>query len=104
MANSFEKELKAKAITIATDELFTVAKELKQDLEGSAKKHKRTGELARNIKLTKKGGSKDITFVVDGGIRSQYTNNSYHPMFFLHDKQGKIELTNALLKARKKLK
>ena len=95
---------------IADDAVRDVAQGVMDDLRFYARRHQRTGELSRNIKMTVKQKAKQgqtATYLVDGGDRSNYTDKSYHALVFLaprHYPDGARTLTRVLKDARQKLK
>lgn len=94
-----ETELEREALTIADVKLKEIADNLADDLTAYAKAHKRTGELARAIKVEKT----DNGYKVTGGTRADYSNNSYHAITFFKYNPAQVTLQNALNKARGKL-
>lgn len=94
-----EQELEKEALTIANVKLKEIADNLSDELTAYAKAHKRTGELARAIKVEKT----DNGYKVTGGTRADYSNNSYHAITFFKYDPAQVTLQNALNKARGKL-
>ena len=92
------------------DAVRNVAQGIADDLRLYARRHVRTGELARNIKMTVKQKAKQgqtAAYLVDGGNRSNYSDKSYHALVFLaprHYPDGARTLTRVLKDARQKLK
>lgn len=95
-----ETELEKEALTLADNKLQEIADEIADDLTAYAKAHKRTGELARAIKVEKT----DNGYKVTGGTRADYSNNSYHAITFFKYKPAQTELQTALNKARGQIK
>lgn len=94
-----EQELEKEALTIANVKLKEIADNLADELTAYAKAHKRTGELARAIKVEKT----DNGYKVTGGTRADYSNNSYHAITFFKYNPAQVTLQNALNKARGKI-
>lgn len=94
-----ESELEKEALTIANVKLKEIADNLADELTAYAKAHKRTGELARAIKVEKT----DNGYKVTGGTRADYSNNNYHAITFFKYNPAQVTLQNALNKARGKL-
>lgn len=94
-----EQELEKEALTLANVKLKEIADELADDLTAYAKAHKRTGELARAIKVEKTNNGYKVT----SGTRADYSNNSYHAITFFKYTPAQATLQNALNKARGKL-
>lgn len=94
-----EQELEREALTLANVKLKEIADNLADDLTAYAKAHKRTGELARAIKVEKT----DNGYKVTGGTRADYSNNSYHAITFFKFAPAQAELQSALNKARGKI-
>lgn len=94
-----ENELEKEALTLANVKLKEIADNLADELTAYAKAHKRTGELARAIKVEKT----DNGYKVTGGTRADYSNNSYHAITFFKYNPAQVTLQNALNKARGKL-
>ena len=94
-----ESELEKEALTLANVKLKEIADNLADELTAYAKAHKRTGELARAIKVEKT----DNGYKVTGGTRADYSNNSYHAITFFKYKPAQTTLQNALNKARGKI-
>lgn len=94
-----EQELEREALTLANVKLKEIADDLADELTAYAKAHKRTGELARAIKVEKT----DNGYKVTGGTRADYSNNSYHAITFFKYTPAQVTLQNALNKARGKL-
>jgi len=59
-------------------------------------KYSNTGQLARNLKIDKKGKYK----VVHDGRRSDYSDGSYHGMYFLVEKRGESAIKKILKDAK----
>lgn len=96
------ESIKASALEIADEKIKKIASNVQNDLVVFARKHQRTGELARNITLRKM--KTKVGYTIDGGTRASYSNNSYHAItFFLHDKAKKT-LTQVLKEARESIK
>ena len=93
-----ESELEKEALTIANVKLKEIADNLADELTAYAKAHKRTGELARAIKVEKTDNGYEVT----GGTRADY-NNSYHAITFFKYTPAQATLQNALNKARGKI-
>ena len=93
-------ELEKEALEIADNKLREIADDLADELTAYAKAHKRTGELARAIKVEKT----DNGYKVTGGTRADYSNNSYHAITFFKYKPAQTELQTALNKARGQIK
>lgn len=95
---------------VADDAVRNVAQGIADDLRLYARRHVRTGELARNIRLTQKSKAKpgqSATYMVDGGERASYSNRSYHALVFLAPRRipdGARTLTKVLQDARQKLR
>lgn len=94
-----EQELEKEALTLANVKLKEIADNLADELTAYAKAHKRTGELARAIKVVKT----DNGYKVTGGTRADYSNNSYHAITFFKYNPAQVTLQNALNKARGKI-
>lgn len=94
-----EQELEKEALTLANVKLKEIADNLADELTAYAKAHKRTGELARAIKVEKTDNGHKVT----GGTRADYSNNSYHAITFFKYNPAQLTLQNALNKARGKL-
>lgn len=94
-----ETELEKEALTIANVKLKEIADNLADELTAYAKAHKRTGELARAIKVEKT----DNGYKVAGGTRADYSNNSYHAITFFKYNPARAALQDALNKARGKI-
>lgn len=94
-----ENELEKEALTLANVKLKEIADNLADELTAYAKAHKRTGELARAIKVEKT----DNGYKVTGGTRADYSNNSYHAITFFKYNPAQATLQNALNKARGKI-
>ena len=94
-----EQELEKEALTLANVKLKEIADNLADELTAYAKAHKRTGELARAIKVEKT----DDGYKVTGGTRADYNNNSYHAITFFKYNPAQVTLQNALNKARGKI-
>ena len=94
-----EQELEKEALTLANVKLKEIADNLADELTVYAKAHKRTGELARAIKVEKT----DNGYKVTGGTRADYSNNSYHAITFFKYNPAQVTLQNALNKARGKI-
>ena len=94
-----DQELEKDALTLANVKLKEIADDLADELTAYAKAHKRTGELARAIKVEKT----DNGYKVTGGTRADYSNNSYHAITFFKYNPAQVTLQNALNKARGKL-
>lgn len=98
------------ARALADDAVRDVAQGVMDDLRLYARRHARTGELSRNIKMTmthKAKPGESATYLVDGGKRSSYSDKSYHAMVYLaprHYPDGARTLTKVLQDARRKLK
>ena len=58
-------------------------------------RYRNTGQLARNIEKTKDGAH----YVVSDGTRANYTDGSYHGMYFLVEKRGEREVKQVLKNA-----
>ena len=56
-----------------------------------------TGQLGRNIKKVKEGKK----YVVEDGRRSNYSDGTYHGMYFLVEKRGEREVQKVLRDAKK---
>lgn len=93
-------ELEKEALTLANVKLKEIADNLADELTAYAKAHKRTGELARAIKVEKT----DNGYKVTGGTRADYSNNSYHAITFFKYNPAQVTLQNALNKARGQIK
>nr|DAS82204.1 MAG TPA: putative tail-component [Caudoviricetes sp.] len=95
---------------IADDAVRDVAQGVMDDLRLYARRHQRTGELARNIRLMVKNKAKpgqSATYLVDGSERSSYSNKSYHALVYLAPRRipdGARTLTKVLQDARQRLK
>ena len=59
-------------------------------------KYQNTGQLARNIKVLKKGNKR----IVQDGTRADYTSG-YHGMYFLVEKAGERDVKAVLNKGKK---
>lgn len=59
-------------------------------------KYRNTGQLARNLRIDKKGKYK----VVHDGRRSDYSDGSYHGMYFLVEKRGERAIKKILKDAK----
>lgn len=57
-------------------------------------KYQNTGQLARNIVVTKDGDKR----IVNDGTRAGYSDGSYHGMYFLVEKAGERDVKNVLKK------
>lgn len=97
------KSLQKEAHQISDDIIRGISKNLHQDLVSYALKHRQSGDLARNITLTKKKNG--IGYIIDGGTRAKYRDNTYHPMvFFVNNKaKGQVALSKALTNARRNI-
>lgn len=97
--NSLQKE----AHRISDDIIRGVSKDLHHDLVSYALKHRQSGDLARNITLTKKKNG--IGYIIDGGTRAKYRDKTYHPMVFFVDNKAKGQeaLSRALTDARRNI-
>ena len=95
-----EQELEREALEIADNKLREIADEIADDLTAYAKAHKRTGMLARTIHVEKT----DKGYLVSGGTRADYSNNSYHAITFFKFAPAQAELQTALNKARGQIK
>lgn len=95
---------------IADDAVRDVAQGVMDDLRLYARRHQRTGELSRNIRMTVKQKAKQsqtATYMVDGSERSNYSDKSYHALVYLgprHYPDGARTLTRVLRDARQKLR
>ena len=88
---------------IAEYRIKNIALGVENDLKIYARKHRKTGDLLRNITLRQSNKKHQIAYIVDGGARINYRDKSYHPItFFVHD-EGKAALTEVLRNARNKL-
>lgn len=110
MSNDDMKDLADNVRAVADDAVRNVAQGIADDLRLYARRHVRTGELARNIRLMVKNKAKpgqSATYLVDGSERSAYSNRSYHALVFLAPRRipdGARTLTKVLQDARQKLK
>lgn len=110
MSDDFEKALTEDVRAIADDAVRDIAQGVMDDLRLYARRHQRTGELSRNIRMTVKQQAKNgktATYLVDGNKRSTYSNETYHAMVFLSPRRipdGARTLTRVLKDARQKLK
>lgn len=96
------KPITKAALTLADDRIKEVAEDVLDGLVQFARQNQRTGELARNITLRKMKTKRGYT--IDGGVRENYTNKSYHPMVFFTSEKGKTALTEVLKDAERKIK
>ncbi|MGL5895733.1 MAG: hypothetical protein ACRCZN_01950 [Lactococcus lactis] len=94
LAHFFQAEVTLKAQQAARREKFVRGANGKKY---SYSKWQNTGQLARNIKITKDGNKK----LVNDGTRANYSNGSYHGMYFLVEKRGEKEIKAILKKGTK---
>ena len=92
------------AHALAEDKIYQVAKDVQGELKIYARKHKKTGELSRNITMKKTTKNGSFSYIIDGGTRSNYKDKSYHPLTFFVHQEGKDALTQILKHARNKIK
>ena len=59
-------------------------------------KYQNTGQLARNIVVTKDGDKR----IVNDGTRAGYSDGSYHGMYFLVEKAGERDVKNTIKKGQ----
>lgn len=110
MSDNFEEALADNVRAIADDAVRDIAQGVMDDLRLYARRHKRTGELSRNIRMTTKQQAKNgktATYLVDGSERSNYSDKSYHALVFLAPRRipdGARTLTRVLKDARQKLR
>lgn len=110
MSNDNMDQIADNVRAVADDAVRNVAQGIADDLRLYARRHVRTGELARNIRLMVKNKAKpgqSATYLVDGSERSAYSNKSYHALVFLAPRRipdGARTLTKVLQDARQKLK
>lgn len=60
-------------------------------------KWKNTGQLANNIKIASSGEGRAVT----DGTRANYSDGSYHGMYFLVEKRGEQDIKNVLKQGEK---
>lgn len=60
-------------------------------------KYQNTGQLAANIKVIKNGSGKSVT----DGSRANYSDGSYHGLYFLVTKKGQSDVKSVLRKGKK---
>lgn len=104
MSNNLDiNKLTKQAIDIADERIRNVANGVVNDLRRYATIHKRSGDLADNIKMRERK-QKKLNYVIDGGERALYKDKTYHPItFFIHE-PGKKALSQVLDEARKSIK
>lgn len=90
----FEKTLKTKARTASRRTAFVRGANGKKY---SYSKWQNTGQLAMNIRITKDGDKR----IVHDGTRSNYSDGSYHGMYFLVEKAGERDVKNTLRQGSK---
>lgn len=95
-------DIRQRVIDIADAKLKRVSEDIVRDLQTHARKHQRTGEMARNITM-RRGKTNRNSFIIDGGSRSNFSDNTYHPIHFFLHADGKKKLTQVLQDARRKL-
>ena len=110
MSNNFEEALADNVRAIADDAVRDIAQGVMDDLRLYARRHQRTGELSRNIRMTVKQKAKTgqtAAYLVDGSERSNYSDKSYHALVFLAPRRipdGARTLTRVLKDARPNLR
>ena len=90
----FEKAFRTKARTASRRTAFVRGANGKKY---SYSKWQNTGQLATNIRITKNGEQK----IVNDGTRANYSNGSYHGMYFLVEKAGERDVKNVLRQGAK---
>lgn len=60
-------------------------------------KWQNTGQLANNIKIVSSGKGKTVT----DGTRGNYSDGSYHGMYFLVEKRGEQDIKNVMKQGEK---
>lgn len=90
MANFFRAETNARALTASRRKRIIRS----HGHTYSYAKYQNTGQLARNIKITKDGDHK----LVNDGTRADYGGKSYHGMYFLVEKKGESDVKATLKK------
>ena len=90
----FEKAFRTKARTASRRTAFVRGANGKKY---SYSKWQNTGQLATNIRITKNGEQK----IVNDGTRANYSNGSYHGMYFLVEKAGERDVKNVLRQGTK---
>lgn len=93
MAEFFSTEIKSRALTASKRKKLIRA----HGHTYNYGKYQNTGELGRNIKITKDGDKK----LVNDGTRADYSDRSYHGMYFLVEKKGESDVKATLKKGTK---
>lgn len=96
-------EIGTEVMRMVDDNLKNVADGVLMDLRKYAIQHKRTGDLARNIRRVRLQRNTVYAYRIEGGSLSGYRDNRYHPIVFFTSESGKRALTDALKSARDKL-
>ncbi len=63
---------------------------------GKRYRYKNTGQLARNISMARENGK----YIVSDGTRANYSDGSYHGMYFLVEKRGENAIKQILKNAK----
>lgn len=90
MANFFRAEFNARALTASRRKRVIRS----HGRTYSYAKYQNTGQLARAINIKSDGTHK----IVNDGTRANYTNGSYHGMYFLVEKKGESDVKATLKK------
>ena len=98
--DQFIRDITREAHDIGDEQTKAIAEDVRDTLVNYARAHRKTGELARNIRLTD-GHRRDMAvYHIDASTRTDYTDKSYHAMTFFTYDPAKIALANILKKYR----
>lgn len=98
--DQFIRDITRDAHNIGNEQTKEIAEDVRDTLRNYATAHRKTGELARNIRLIDEHKRDMAVYRVDASTRTDYTDKSYHAMTFFTYDPAKRALANILKKYR----